>query len=122
MTLIDMEYLFPRSFPSAQGDLYRREHSKRNWIRLGVYLGFWHDASVQTPMVQKAQIRRMQIYAAETHPDARCKCGEARWIGVRSQYWAHWPSCFEYAALKDEVEWSQGAAFTELPWTLSFDQ
>ena len=57
MSIIDMKYLFPKRWPSAQGDLYRREHCKRNWIRLGAYLWFWRDARVQSPINQRAQIR-----------------------------------------------------------------
>ncbi len=83
MSIIDMKYLFPKRWPSAQGDLYRHEHCKRNWILLGAYLGFWRDARVHSPIIQRAQIRRMQMYAAETHPDARCKCGERGWRRVR---------------------------------------
>ena len=120
--LIDMGYLFPHAFPSAQGDLYRRENAKRNWVRLGVYLGFWRDADAHTPLIQKAQIRRMQIYAAVTHPEARCKCGDVKWSGVRSQYWAHWPSCFEYEALKTEYDRTHTAGFIAPTWSLPIDQ
>ena len=104
-SLIGMDYLFPRYFPSAQGDLHQREQAKMNWVRLGFYLGFWRDEDAHTPLIQKAQIRRMQIYAANTHPDVRCKCGDAGWRGMRDQYWAHWPSCFEYEALKAEFDY-----------------
>ncbi len=119
--MLDMRYLFGPPPPSQQR-LYEREFIKRDWIRLGAYLGFWHDAEARELIVQKAQIRRLQMYAAETHPDARCPCWVLGWIGERNQYWAHWPSCWDYEPLKKDFEQTHHARLSQLPWTLPFDQ